>query len=69
MMNPASALPKRYQIRRELGRGAMGVVYDALDTKLDRPVAVKVMHAELLGFEELAARFRREAHAAPMSLT
>jgi TolB-like protein/tRNA A-37 threonylcarbamoyl transferase component Bud32 len=54
-----SALADRYQIDREIGRGGMATVYLALDLKHDRPVAVKVMHPELvvsLG----ADRFLRE---------
>jgi serine/threonine-protein kinase len=64
MTNPPADFPSRYLPRRELGRGAMGVVYEALDTELNRPVAVKMMHPEMLGFRELAERFRREARAA-----
>jgi tRNA A-37 threonylcarbamoyl transferase component Bud32 len=35
----------RFEIRRVIGRGAMGVVYEALDRKLDLPVALKTLHA------------------------
>src|SRR5688572_5702178 len=35
----------RFEIRRVIGRGAMGVVYEALDKKLDMPVALKTLHA------------------------
>jgi len=53
-----------YEVVRPLARGGMGVVFRAHDTKLDRPVALKVLIAgDLAGPEELA-RFRREALAA-----
>jgi len=58
----------RYQIERELGRGAMGVVYLGKDSKLDRLVAIKtfILSQEFEGeeLEEAAARFFREATAA-----
>jgi eukaryotic-like serine/threonine-protein kinase len=53
------ALGDRYVVERELGRGGMATVYLARDTKHDRPVALKLLHADLaaaLGPE----RFRRE---------
>ncbi len=55
----ATALADRYAIERELGRGGMAAVYLARDLRHDRPVALKVLHAELaaaLGPE----RFQRE---------
>ncbi|MGB2713605.1 MAG: hypothetical protein WBC51_05460 [Vicinamibacterales bacterium] len=36
-------IPSRYEVRREIGRGGMGVVYEAHDTRLRRSVAVKVL--------------------------
>ncbi|MFQ6013317.1 MAG: serine/threonine-protein kinase PknK [Thermoplasmata archaeon] len=53
----------RYAILEELGEGGKGVVYTALDTTLDRVVAVKVLKAEGLD-REAYARFQREAQAA-----
>jgi hypothetical protein len=51
----------RYRVAEELGRGAMGVVYRAHDTVLERDVAVKELHAPLSGDRELVSRFRQEA--------
>lgn len=53
-----------YEITAELGRGGMGIVYRARDTKLDRDVAIKVLPAAALASEDDRARFYREAKAA-----
>ena len=57
-------LAQRYRLDRRLGRGGMGTVYEALDTALDRSVAVKLIREELLGSASAADRFRLEARAA-----
>jgi signal transduction histidine kinase len=53
-----------YKIEAELGRGGMGIVYRAKDTKLDRTVAIKVLPSAALASEDDRARFYREAKAA-----
>jgi len=51
----------RYKIVRELGRGGMGVVYQAMDTVLQREVALKELPLHLGGSTDIAKRFRQEA--------
>ena len=50
-----------YRIVRELGVGGMGAVYEAVDLMLERPVAIKVLRAEIARQPELIERFRVEA--------
>src|SRR5580700_4052946 len=50
-----------YRVLELVGRGAMGVVYKALDLNLDRPVAIKVMSAESRNDPDFVERFRQEA--------
>ncbi len=57
-------LEGRYQIRRRIARGGMASVYEATDSRLDRTVAIKVMHAGLGDDDTFARRFVREARAA-----
>jgi serine/threonine-protein kinase len=57
-------LDGRYAIEARLARGGMASVYLATDVRLERRVAVKVMHAGLAEDPEFVARFNREARAA-----
>jgi serine/threonine protein kinase len=57
----------KYRIDRVLGTGAMGVVYLAFDSHIERPVALKTVRRELLGSDgsdDVMARFHNEARAA-----
>ena len=57
----------KYEIRRELGRGAMGVVFDAWDPSIERRVALKTVRRDQLEggeAQEMLDRFKREAQAA-----
>ena len=53
-----------YRIERELGRGAMAVVYRAIQLNLERPVALKVLSPELASSQEFVGRLFNEARAA-----
>jgi beta-lactam-binding protein with PASTA domain/serine/threonine protein kinase len=57
-------LDGRYRIGARVARGGMASVYEATDTRLDRTVAVKVMHPGLGDDQDFAERFVREARAA-----
>lgn len=57
----------KYLVKGELGRGAMGVVYRGFDPDIEREVAIKTLHSDLLASGErdvLLERFRKEAQAA-----
>ena len=70
VLNNTMEKPKKlgkYQITRELGRGAMGVVYEAFDPLIERTVAIKTIlksSVDKSETEEAFNRFRREARAA-----
>lgn len=64
MAAPSNVFANRYEIVREVARGGMADVYLARDTKLDRPVALKVLSAELSRDPAFVERFRLEAQAA-----
>ncbi|MGE5230998.1 MAG: protein kinase domain-containing protein, partial [Deltaproteobacteria bacterium] len=59
----SAALHGRYRLERELGRGGMAVVFLAHDLKYDRPVALKVLAAEV-ATTRAAERFGREIQLA-----
>jgi eukaryotic-like serine/threonine-protein kinase len=68
MATPSTVFADRYEIVREIARGGMADVYLARDSKLDRPVALKVLSPELSRDPSFVERFRREAqHAASLN--
>jgi eukaryotic-like serine/threonine-protein kinase len=68
-MSDASVLvASRYQLHDRIAAGGMGEVWRALDTVLERPVAVKLLRAGYAGHRETLTRFRAEArHAASLT--
>ncbi|MDA0259217.1 MAG: Stk1 family PASTA domain-containing Ser/Thr kinase [Actinobacteria bacterium] len=57
-------IDNRYLLKRVVAAGGMATIYFALDLRLDRPVAVKIMHPHLANDEDFVGRFIREAKAA-----
>lgn len=56
-------IDNRYLLQRNLASGGMASIYAALDTRLDRQVAVKIMHPHLANDEAFVSRFIKEAKA------
>jgi serine/threonine-protein kinase len=54
----------RYNITRRIGEGGMGVVYAAVDTRLEKPVAIKVLKEDFAHRQDVVARFTQEAKSA-----
>ena len=56
-------LSERFRLERKIGTGGMSTVYVAMDTVLERRVAIKLMHREIAADSDQLERFRREARA------
>ena len=65
-MSPGDVIDSRYRVDRELGSGGMGFVLACTDLRLNRAVALKLLHGEALTNHVHLARFEREARAAAM---
>ncbi|PZS19187.1 MAG: serine/threonine protein kinase, partial [Acidimicrobiales bacterium] len=63
-MGVRPVLADRYQLGPVLGRGGMAVVYQGVDDRLDRQVAIKVLRADLAADPGLRSRFEAEARSA-----
>ncbi|MGK4217567.1 protein kinase domain-containing protein [Kocuria marina] len=59
-----SLLEDRYSVRRLIARGGTATVYEGLDERLERPVALKIMHPHVADDPSFVARARREAKSA-----
>ena len=63
-MKASELLGGRYELRGVLGRGGMAEVRDGWDTRLDRPVAIKILHPGIDTQPDNRRRFEAEARAA-----
>ena len=63
-VEPGTVIAKRYQVVEQLGKGGMGEVFSAENTRTGRMVALKVLRAESKTKQSAIERFRREARAA-----
>lgn len=61
MPEPTNSTLGRYIIQAELGKGGFATVFRALDTSLNREVALKILHPQLLADRSFVERFRKEA--------
>jgi serine/threonine protein kinase len=62
--NPGDVVSGQYALRREIGRGSMGVVFEAHQLGLERRVAVKMLLPDALRHNNVIDRFKREARLA-----
>ncbi len=64
MLTPGELIEGKYRIIRLIGEGGMGAVYEGENTRIQRRVAIKVLHAQVASNQESVQRFEREAQAA-----
>src|SRR6187402_717726 len=63
-LEPGQLIDGKYRIVRLIGEGGMGAVYEGENVRINRRVAIKVLHAAYTGNAEVMQRFEREAQAA-----
>ena len=63
-LEPGQIIDAKYRIVKMIGEGGMGAVYLGENIRINRKVAIKVLHASYTGNEEVMQRFEREAQAA-----
>ena len=61
---PGTIQQDRYRIKRAIGKGGMGAVYEAEHIGLGKRLAVKCLHEQFVRYEDVLERFKREALAA-----
>ncbi|MBX3268838.1 MAG: serine/threonine protein kinase [Sandaracinaceae bacterium] len=59
-----TVLSERYRIRRQIGEGGMGLVYEAEHIAIEKPVALKILRDDFSGRSEVVERFKQEAKSA-----
>src|ERR1041384_7225465 len=63
-LEPGQMIDGKYRIVKLIGEGGMGAVYSGENVRINRRVAIKVLHASYTGNAEVMQRFEREAQAA-----
>ena len=63
-LEPGQVIEGKYRIVKMIGEGGMGAVYLGENVRINRKVAIKVLHAAYTGNTEVMQRFEREAQAA-----
>jgi serine/threonine protein kinase len=64
VLSPGDVIDGKYRVVRRIGEGGMGAVWEGVNLRINRRVAIKVMHAAMARHKRLVARFEREAQAA-----
>lgn len=64
MFSPDDIIEGKYRVVRHIGSGGMGAVYEGVNLRIGRRVAIKVLHAQVAEMPEFVERFEREAQAA-----
>src|SRR5262245_49124115 len=63
-IRPGELIADRYRLEEPIGRGAMGAVWRAVHTRLEAPVAIKLLNSAIADDPEMLERFLREARSA-----